>query len=354
LRAVSGDQASGLGGELAAIERLAESLPPAPVGETWIGDDTAVLVVPGSTTSLGLAPPAGSTAPAASPTAAAAAPTGAAAEPPAAAAGPVPRLLFATDLVVAGVHFDLTLSTASDVGWKVLASNVSDVAAMGGRPWRCVAGIAGGTADQVEQIGVGMAAAAARWDCPLVGGDLSAGEQLVVSVAILGLAAGEPILRSGARPGDVLFVTGGLGAAAAGLRRLRADPGATGELVEAHRRPEARVQEGLTAAAAGATAMIDVSDGLGLDLHRLALASHVGVELDAVPAVEGATAADAFGGGEDYELIIAAADAGRLIEAFDEAGLRRPIAIGRCVEDQAQRLLGGEPFSPSGWEHQLR
>jgi thiamine-monophosphate kinase len=301
-----------LGGELALVDWLAATLPPPPAGEVWIGDDAAVL-------------------------------------------GPPPpgrRLLFAADLGAAGVHFDLTLTSCADAGWKVLASNVSDVAAMGGRPWRCVVAIAGGTAEQLRGVSEGLAEAAERWSCPLVGGDLSAGDQLVVSVSILGLAT-RPVLRSGARPGDVLLVTGPLGASAAGLRLLRADATATGPLVDAHRRPDARVEEGVTAADAGATAMIDVSDGLGLDLHRLALASGIGVELDLVPAADGATAAEARGGGEDYELVMAAPDPGRITRAFAELGLRPPILVGRCVADTSRRVLDGHPFDPAGWEHRL-
>jgi len=340
LPVVGSDEADHGGGELAAIARLERSLPPAPPGETWIGDDTAVLVLPGA----GPAPPGS-------------APRGPAlpgSAPPGSAAPGGPRLLFATDIVVSGVHFDLSLTSCADAGWKVLASNVSDVAAMGGRPFRCVAGIAGGTAAQIDEIGQGMAQAAAHFDCPLVGGDLSSGDQLVVSVAILGTTTAEPVLRSGARPGDLLFVTRPLGSAAAGLRLLRADPQARGPLVDAHRRPEARVGEGLAAATGGATAMIDISDGLGLDLHRLALASGVGVELDEVPVAAGATEAEALGGGEDYELVFAAPEARLLAASFEEAGLPLPIQIGRCVEDARRRTLGGEPFSPTGWEHELR
>ncbi len=301
------------GGELAALERLAAILPPPPPGETWIGDDAAVLVAP-----------------------------------PAAAA-----LLFASDAVVAGVHVDLDLMSCADAGWKALVANVSDVAAMGGRPWRCVAAVTGASAAQLEQIGAGLAAAAERFACPLVGGDLAGGAQLVVSVAILGVAAGRPVLRSGARAGDTLLVTGPLGASAAGLRELKADRRAGGSTVEAHRRPLARVEEGIAAAEAGATAMIDVSDGLGLDLHRMAVASGVGVELDSVPVAAGASLDEALAGGEDYELVFAVPVPPAVIRRFASAGLRAPVVIGRCVENPAARLLGGSPFEPRGFEHTL-
>jgi thiamine-monophosphate kinase len=305
--------AAGRGGELGALERLAAVLPRPPRGETWIGDDAAVLPVAAGTSDI----------------------------------------LFATDLVVAGVHFDLSLTTCSDAGWKALASNVSDIAAMGGRPWRCVAAVSGATGEQLAAITDGISEAAARWRCPLVGGDLSAGEGLVICVAILGLSTVTPVLRSGARPGDLLFVTGALGQAAAGLRMLRADHAATGELVAAHRRPQARVEEGVAAARCGATAMIDVSDGLALDVHRLALASGVGIELGSVPVAAGATLEDALGGGEDYELVIAAPDGDRLARGFAEAGLRAPVEVGRCVEDVSRRSLRGARLDVTGWEHEL-
>jgi thiamine-monophosphate kinase len=97
--------------------------------------------------------------------------------------------------------------------------------------------------------------------------------------------------------------------------------------------------------------MIDVSDGLAIDLHRLADASGVGFALDRVPVAEGATVDEALGGGEDYELVVATADPGRLAEAFAEAGLRAPQVIGRCTEPADGRLLEGEPLARLGWEH---
>jgi thiamine-monophosphate kinase len=99
--------------------------------------------------------------------------------------------------------------------------------------------------------------------------------------------------------------------------------------------------------------MIDVSDGLGIDLDRLAGASGVGVVLDDVPVAAGATRADALGGGEDYELVFAAPDPERVSGAFAAAGLRAPSRIGECVTDPAVRRIGDEPLQASGWEHRL-
>jgi thiamine-monophosphate kinase len=319
---------SGSDGELAAIETIRRGLPEPPAGETWIGDDAAVV-----------APPAGK------------------------------RLLLAADAVVEGVHFDLDLVDAADVGWKALAVNVSDIAAMGGRPLHALVMVVGAGADMIEGLVRGLAEAAAAYECAVVGGDLSSGPALVVSVAITGTAGDrEAVLRSNARPGDALFVTGPLGSSAAGLRILRSRKNreATGPaglapmagrspdaLVSAYRRPIARVSEGRAAVASGATAMIDVSDGLGIDLDRLATASGVGVLLDAVPIAEGATREEALAGGEDYELVFAAPNPGEVAEAFGARGLRRPICIGACVSDPAMRLLGDELLEAAGYEHRL-
>ena len=169
-------------------------------------------------------------------------------------------LLLAADTVVEGVHFDLSLVDLADVGWKALAVNVSDIAAMGGRPLHALVTVVGATAVMIEGLVRGLAEAASAYECAIVGGDLSSGPNLVVSVAITGTTGDrEAVLRSNARPGDLLFVTGGLGRSAAGLRALRTQAGgATGmpepggaaqedgdswvfpELVAAYRRPVAR------------------------------------------------------------------------------------------------------------------
>jgi thiamine-monophosphate kinase len=300
-------------GERAALEMLARVLPGAPPGETWFGDDAAVVRGPSGE-----------------------------------------QLLFAIDCVVSGVHFDLRWSSLPDVGWKVLSANVSDIAAMGGRPIAAVVAVAGPRAGELEPLYAGLIDAGGRYGCPVVGGDLSAGAELVVSVAVLGSAEGRPpVLRSGARPGDRLFVTGALGRSAAGLRLLAGDARSPDPLALAHRRPEARPAEGRTAALAGATAMIDVSDGLGIDLDRLATASKVGVQLDRVPIAEGATLEEALGGGEDYELVFAAPAPEAVLRAFSSAGLALPEEIGSCVEDASARRLGDAPLPITGFEHRL-
>ena len=307
---------SGSNGEIAAIEAIRRALPPPPAGETWIGDDAAVVTGP---------------------------------------SGEV--LLFAADVVVEGVHFDLELVDAADVGWKALAVNVSDIAAMGGRPLHAVVTVVGASASQIDGLFRGLGEAAAAYECAIVGGDLSCGPCLVVSVAITGTVGDRrAVLRCNARPGDVLFVTGPLGRSAAGLRVLRSAQGAAAApgLAAAYRRPVARVAEGQAACAGGATAMMDISDGLGIDLDRLATASGVGVALEVVPVAEGATRDEAIAGGEDYELVFAARDPAAITGAFQAAGLRPPIRIGVCVADSTLRRVGDEALPASGWEHPVR
>ena len=324
------ETAGGNGGEFSAIERLRRRLPGPPPGEVWIGDDAAVL-------------------------------------------GPIPgRLLLTTDLSVAGVHADLELIGLDDLGWRALAAAVSDVAAMGGRPDGAVVAVAGPPETDLDLLYDGIVASSETHRCPVVGGDLANADVVVLAVTVMGHVEGEPgpVLRGGARPGDHLLVTGPLGAAAAGLRVLRARSrsgsgserrGSTGNAppeVEsaqmAHRRPRARLAEGEAARLAGATAMVDVSDGLLADLGHLADASGVGFRLDEVPVSPGATTEEALGGGEDYELVIATGDPRRLEAALVAVGLRSPVVIGVCSADPAERTVAGEPTTALGWQHSWR
>lgn len=276
--------------------------------------------------------------------------------------GPSGSMLLAADAVVAGVHCDLDLVGLDDMGWKALAANVSDVAAVGGRPCYALVTVAGPLARlDFDLLYDGLLAASAAYDCPVVGGDLSTSATLVVSVAVIGDAGASPpgpVLRSGAQAGDILFVTGPLGSSAAGLELLRAGQASEApDLVLSHRRPRARLDEGTTARRAGATAMIDISDGLSSDLRHLAAASGVGVVLDRVPVAIGVTrvsddpAALALGGGEDYELLFAAPDPERIERAFAEAGLGTPLRIGRCTDDPTERRLRDGDLPVVGWEH---
>jgi thiamine-monophosphate kinase len=304
---------------IARLRARFEAASPAPApGDLGIGDDAAAVTVPG--------------------------------------AG---RVVLAADLVVAGVHVDLGISSPEDVGFKALMVTVSDLAAMGAQVTHALLSVAAPSGFPVERLGAGVAEAASAVGCSVVGGDLSASPVLVVSVTAVGPADdGVPLLRrDGARPGDTLWLTGPVGASAAGLRMLRVDRGPTVPvaLASAHRRPLARLREGAAARAAGATAAVDVSDGLLADMDHVAGASGVGVALaigaDAVSP--GATRDEALSGGEDYELVVATSDPDALVAAFDGAGLRTPLAIGRCTSDPSQRTVDGAAFGADGWRHRF-
>ncbi len=302
-----------------------------PPGEVWIGDDAAVV-------------------------------TG--------EAGP---LLLATDLVVAGVHTDPGVSSDADLGYKAMTVTVSDLAAMGARPRWALVSVAGPPGSDPVALSSGVAEAATELGCAVVGGDLSAAPVVTVSVAVAGVlvpappAGPGPLLRSGARPGDTLWLTGPLGSSAAGLRLARSggsvgSVGSVGSsnmrvpasaLIAAHRRPRARVVEGEAARLAGASAAIDISDGLVADARHLAESSGVGLELAGVPVADGATEAEALAGGEDYELLVATPDGPRLAAAFATAGLRPPVAIGVCTPDAGHHVLEGGPLPPGGWRHRF-
>ncbi len=313
--------AFGTGQEDAIVERIRVAHEarsgPAPGAEVWIGDDAAAVDVPPG------------------------------------------AVLWATDAAVAGVHADLTLVGLDDLGWKALTAAVSDICAMGGRALHALVTFCVPPGTDVDLLNEGVAEAAAAWSCPVVGGDLTSAAQVVVVVAVSGTLAGAPepaVLRRGARPGDRLFVTGPLGASAAGLRVLRRGS-AHGEtaaaVVQAHRRPQARPAEGWTARRAGASALMDVSDGLAIDVLRLAAASGVGVRLHDVPVAPGADRDEALGGGEDYELIVATPDPPGLRAAFKAADLRTPIDVGVCTASADEYLLDDEPLPRAGWEHRF-
>lgn len=298
-------------GEFAFIERLQRRIGAGgPDGEIFVGDDAAVVRPPGE------------------------------------------RMLFATDLVVEGVHFDLSIGSVADAGWKAVVANASDVAAMGGIPLFAVSAVSAPPGTDLDQVLDGILEAAGTCGLQLVGGDLSGGEHLVIAVAIVGSCGpGGPVLRSGAQPGDEIWVTAPLGSSAAALRSLRAGGGEHEDGVGAYRRPLARLREGAAAARAGVTAMIDISDGLSSDAGHIADASGVGVRLEDVPVAPGADEADALGGGEDYELLFTAPPGCGLELAFAEDGLAAPIRIGRCTGEQGELLLRGVTMPRSGFEH---
>lgn len=200
------------------------------------------------------------------------------------------RFVVTTDTLVEGHDFRLDWSSAYDLGWKAVASNIADVAAMGAVPTALVVALtAPGTThvSWLEAFADGLAAACRTLapGCGIVGGDLAASDQIVISVAAHGSLEGrEPVLRSGARAGDVIAVAGTLGRAAAGLSLLQSGNtdaiSAYDDLVNVQRRPQPPIAAGVAAAVAGATAMLDLSDGLAKDSARIAKASEVTIQFD--------------------------------------------------------------------------
>jgi thiamine-monophosphate kinase len=266
----------------------------------------------------------------------------------------VGEAVISTDVAVGGVHLDLALFALADLGFKAVTAALSDLAAMGARSRALVVAVTAPEGTDLDALFGGVAEASALTGCPVVGGDLSRGRDVSVAVTVIGECPGRgSVRRSGAAAGDRLLVTGALGRAAAGLRRRRQGAPLDDELVVAHRRPWPLLGAGQAARSAGVHAMMDLSDGLGLDLHRLADASAVGFVLDEVPVAPGATRDEAVSGGEDYELLIATDDPGRLRLVFIDRGLPAPHDIGVVVSDPARRTLAGEPFARRGFQHRL-
>jgi thiamine-monophosphate kinase len=277
------------------------------------------------------------------------------------------KLVATTDVLVEGLDFTADLSEPEDWGWKAVVANLSDLAAMGAEARWLVLALTAPEATPLatlERVYAGVGEACRAFGSALVGGDISGGPALSLAVTALGEVE-RPVLRSGARPGDRLAVTGPLGAAAAGLALLQSADPAAADLVDrfpglaaAHRRPVPALAMGLALARAGATAMIDVSDGLAGDALHLAEASGVGLEISdpAVPLAPGvaetATLLDldpmalALGGGEDFVLAAA------LPRTADLGGV---LDCGRFVSDPSTRVrvtAGGRvPLAGTAYEH---
>jgi thiamine-monophosphate kinase len=235
-------------------------------------------------------------------------------------------LVVTQDALVENVHFRLDWLGFRDLGWRAAAVNLSDLAASGAEPTALVVTLAAPRWTRVEDV-VELYEGLGETGVPVVGGDTSAGDSIVLSVTALGRSERVPG-RAGARPGDVLVVTGPLGASGAAFRG------------QSYVRPPLRLEEGL-ALARHAHAMLDVSDGIAVDAAHIARRSsvHCVIEVDRVPLAEGATVDDlAFG--EDFELLAAVEEPGEF-----------PM-VGRVEEGEGvELLLDGRPFELRGWEH---
>jgi len=273
------------------------------------------------------------------------------------------------------VHFSLTWMSREDAGWRAMAANASDVAAMGARPR--LATVALGIPENTEPGHVlewyrGMEACASASGIEIVGGDLTRAPVWTIAITAIGEVRPSNLkLRSGARVGDVLAVTGELGASRAGLLHLRGDIALDGDdaivAMRAHRRPSPRVAEGLwLGASANVHAMMDCSDGLSTDLLRLLAASQAGALVETVPvAVSARIAAGKLGtephrfalsGGEDFELLISVAPCAfaHLALRFAARFGRTLYRIGRVEADERVVVVNEgreEPLERSGWDH---
>ena len=223
------------------------------------------------------------------------------------------QLLVTTDLCIENVHFRREWHPAESVGHKSLARGLSDIAAMGGTPVACFLSL--GLPAKVPQRWIdgflrGLLQLARRHQVQLAGGDISSSQQIMADITVLGAApTGKAILRSGARLGDPIYVTGKLGASAAVLQQLFARKRLQATKSNPHFYPQPRLQVGhWLLRHCAATAMIDISDGLSVDLEHICAESGVSAQIEAanIPVAKGSTVELALHGGEDYELLFTA------------------------------------------------
>lgn len=269
-------------------------------------------------------------------------------------------VLATTDAMVRGRDWLDEWSTGADVGAKTVAQNLADIAAMGGVPTGLLVTLIADPRTSlawVREFSEGLARAATEAGVPVVGGDLSSAPEgvLVVSVTALGDCEGrQPVCRSGARAGDVLAVCGSLGHSAAGFLLLqRGQTGRAPKLVDYHRRPRPPYGQGPAAARAGATAMLDISDGLGRDAGRMARASGVGIELDDVLLADDvAQLQQAVGPDDAWRCVVEGGEEHSLLACFPATTTLpsgwRP--VGCAVAGSGVRLRG-EPVVGGGWDH---
>jgi len=287
-------------------------------------------------------------------------------------------LLWTMDTLVEGVHFDLAYTSLSKLGWKSLTVNLSDVAAMGGEPRQALLSL-GWPPERDRRLALefaaGLAQAAREYGVAVIGGDTVASPGgLIVTVTLTGqVPAAQMVRRAGASPQDLVFVTGPLGEAAAGLEILRQGltlaPDLQEPLIEAHLRPRPPLKAGRLLAREGlASALIDTSDGVATDLYHICRASRVGARINraGVPVSPRVRAAAAhlgrdpldlaLAGGEDYLLLFTCppSRAGGLSQSFSRAGLAPPLPLGRIVTGDRVILetpAGEVDISGRGYDH---
>jgi thiamine-monophosphate kinase len=330
-------------GEWGLIAALAARMPPGPYSRLGIGDDSAVVAAPSGS------------------------------------------VVAAVDLLLEGRHFLRSWSSAHDIGVKAAARSLADIAAMGAVPTALLVALAApGTlpARWALDLAAGLASEASRAGAGVVGGDTASADSVLISVTALGdLAGREPVRRAGARPGDVVAATGPFGHSAAGQALLAAGVESFPGLVAAHLRPAPPYDAGPEAAVVGATAMIDVSDGLLADLGHVARASDAWIDVDSSALVPGETLARAAAtvlssslssagtdragspetlarewvltGGEDHSLVATFPPAVALPARWRVIGqVRELVAAGPGAAPAGRVTVDGAPYEGrGGWEH---
>jgi thiamine-monophosphate kinase len=256
--------------------------------------------------------------------------------------------LYTTDMLLEGTHFLRETHTPADVGWKALARGLSDIASMGGEARFCLLSLAVASwvdARWLDRFYGGLLALGERHGAALIGGDLARTERVMCDIVVAGtVPRGKALRRDGARSGDAIYVSGALGGSALGLATGR------GKAWARHKRPQPRLALGrFLRARVGATAAMDLSDGLSLDLHRLCMASGLRAEIAPPPLYRGATLAQGLHGGEDYELLFTAPERTRVPAAFEGLPLTRIGTMRRGAAGAVE--MDGAPLPPLGYDH---
>ncbi|MFL6001769.1 MAG: thiamine-phosphate kinase [Nocardioides sp.] len=267
------------------------------------------------------------------------------------------HVVVSTDLMVEGRHFRRDWVSAADVGHRAAAQNLSDINAMGGRATSLTIGLAAPAdlpAEWALDFARGFAEECALVGASVVGGDLSRADQVVIAVTVLGACTVAPVVRSGARPGDVLALCGRQGWAAAGMAVLGRGFRSPRVLVEAYRRPEPPYDAGQVAADAGATSMIDVSDGLLADAAHVATASGVAIDVHrhAFDVAEPLQAVGAALGADPLQFILGGGDDHALLATFPDGSVPDGwLVVGTVAEGAGVTVDGMEYDGPTGWTH---
>ena len=266
------------------------------------------------------------------------------------------NLVATSDTTTDGIHADLRFISPLDFGWKAITRAVSDISVMG-----CVAKyllvkvVAPSGFNALEQFFEGVHLASSIYATEVIGGDISLGLRPSPSVFVLGdtFPNQSYVTRSGAKAGELIFLTKKLGLAAKILKDLGSKRMPSEDELEEFKRPIAQVIQGVCANKAKASAMCDISDGLALDLDRVAVASCVGFSLNENFVAKGPSLNDALYGGDDYALVFCAPDRQAVVREFEDHRLDPPVETGVCVSDPTQRLLAGKPLKISGFIHKF-